>query len=63
VKITVIGTGYVGLVSGTCFAEMSHDVVCVDKLEKKIEMLLHGDIPIFEPGLADLVKKIRNRAI
>ena len=56
-KITIIGTGYVGLTSGTCFAEVGHDVICVDHDQAKIETLLQGKIPIYEPKLADLVKK------
>ncbi len=56
-RIAVVGTGYVGLVSGTCFAEFGIEVVCVDKDEGKIEKLKNGGIPIFEPGLEDLVEK------
>ncbi|MEQ1725102.1 MAG: UDP-glucose/GDP-mannose dehydrogenase family protein [Sphingopyxis sp.] len=54
-KITMIGTGYVGLVSGTCFADFGHTVVCVDKDQGKIDALLAGKMPIFEPGLEGLV--------
>jgi len=56
-KIAMIGTGYVGLVSGVCFSDFGHDVVCVDKDPAKIEMLERGDVPIYEPGLADLMAK------
>ena len=56
-KITMIGSGYVGLVSGACFADFGHDVVCVDLDEAKIEALRGGKVPIFEPGLADLIER------
>ena len=56
-RIAMIGTGYVGLVSGACFSEFGFDVVCVDKDAGKIERLLRGEIPIFEPGLDQLVAK------
>ncbi len=56
-KIAMIGTGYVGLVSGTCFADFGHDVICVDKDARKIDALLAGKMPIYEPGLDDLVAR------
>lgn len=56
-KITVIGTGYVGLVSGTCFAEIGHTVTCVDIDENKVAMMRRGESPIFEPGLNDLLER------
>jgi UDPglucose 6-dehydrogenase len=56
-KIAMIGTGYVGLVSGVCFSDFGHDVVCVDKNPDKIAMLERGEIPIYEPGLDSLVER------
>ncbi|MEI4264124.1 UDP-glucose dehydrogenase family protein [Roseovarius sp. D0-M9] len=56
-KIAMIGTGYVGLVSGVCFSDFGHEVVCVDKDPSKIRMLERGEVPIFEPGLAPLMAK------
>lgn len=56
-KITIIGTGYVGLVSGVCFSDFGHDVVCVDKDPRKIEKLNGGEVPIYEPGLDALMAR------
>ncbi|MGA0533604.1 UDP-glucose dehydrogenase family protein [Hansschlegelia sp. KR7-227] len=57
VKITIIGTGYVGLVSGACFAELGHDVICVDADQRKIDMIAEGRMPIYEPALDQLVAR------
>ncbi len=56
-RVAMIGTGYVGLVSGACFSEFGHTVVCVDKNPERIEALERGEIPIFEPGLEDMVTR------
>ena len=56
-KVVMIGAGYVGLVSGTCFAEFGADVTCVDVAQEKIDALQSGGIPIYEPGLDQLVAK------
>ena len=56
-QLAVVGTGYVGLVTGTCFADSGNDVWCVDIDEAKIEALCHGKVPIYEPGLTEMVAR------
>ena len=56
-KIAIVGSGYVGLVTGACFAQVGHQVICVDNDERKVEMLRSGEVPIYEPGLEQLVQR------
>ena len=56
-KLCVIGTGYVGLVSGVCFSDLGNTVYCVDKDKEKIDLLNAGHVPIYEPGLEEILKK------
>src|SRR5262245_8003852 len=63
-RVAMIGTGYVGLVSGACFADFGHHVTCVDKDADKIAALARGEVPIFEPGLVELVRSnVRERRL
>ena len=55
-KLTMVGTGYVGLVTGACFADMGNEVVCLDVDQRKIDMLRRGESPIYEPGLSEMLK-------
>src|SRR5438874_11510887 len=56
-KLCVVGTGYVGLVAGTCFAEGGNDVICIDNVAEKSEALRRGVVPTYEPGLAELIRR------
>jgi UDPglucose 6-dehydrogenase len=56
-KVTIIGSGYVGLVTAVCFADIGHDVICIEKDETKLQKLKKGIVPIYEPGLDELLEK------
>ena len=60
-NITIVGSGYVGLVAGVCFAEMGNKVICVDNDEQKVEHLKEGIIPIYEPGLSEMITNCQKR--
>ena len=60
-KLCMIGTGYVGLVSGVCFSDLGNDVICVDKDLKKINNLKKGIVPIYEPGLDKIISRCRDK--
>ena len=65
-NITIVGSGYVGLVTGACFAEVGHHVICVDNDELKVATLQRGQVPIYEPGLENLIRHnvaARNRSL
>ena len=58
-KITIIGTGYVGLVTGVCLADFGNDIICVDNDKEKIDILNRGQLPIYEPGLKEIIERNR----
>ncbi|MCW0014659.1 2-dehydropantoate 2-reductase N-terminal domain-containing protein, partial [Burkholderia pseudomallei] len=59
-KVTIIGTGYVGLVTGACLADIGNEVLCIDVDRRKIDTLLAGGVPIYEPGLQDVIARNRS---